>query len=101
MKKILLSAVAVLGVTSCAVIPSQNGMAIVGDTKEAVIATNNSAATKTGKACAKNYLGIFASGDASIEAAKKNGRITRVSSVDREVKRMLIIAENCTIVKGN
>lgn len=71
-------------------------------TKDAEMATTATAAGKTGKACANNYLGIVAMGDASIEAAKKAGGITAVSSVDREYSNILgIIGEACTIVKGN
>jgi len=40
---------------------------------------------KVGKAVCKNYAGVYASGDASIEAAAMNGGIRRVNTVDYEV----------------
>jgi hypothetical protein len=47
-------------------------------------------------------LGAVAQGDASIIAAKANGGITKVSSVDHTAKSILgIWGEWCTIVKGN
>ena len=56
--------------------------------------------TKTGKACAKNILGIFATGDMSIEAAKKAGNITTITSVTKEISNMIIMSDVCTVVKG-
>ncbi len=57
-------------------------------------------ATKEGKACANSYFAIVASGDASITAAKANGKITEVSVVDHTVKNILGFGEWCTIVRG-
>ena len=61
--------------------------------------------TKSGKACVKNYFGVIATGDSSIETAKKNGSITKVSYVDRSFQGLNlyipIFAEGCTIVNGN
>ncbi len=55
---------------------------------------------RTGRACAKSVLGLVASGDASIKAAAKNGRITNITSVDHETTWTLLIGEYCTIVHG-
>lgn len=56
---------------------------------------------KRGEACAQNYLGLVAVGDASIDAAKKAGGITRVASVEQSASRVLgYYAKFCTIVKG-
>lgn len=58
--------------------------------------------TKTGRACAKNYLGLVATGDASIQAAKENGGIRNVVMVDHDTKIILgLYAEFCTLVRGN
>ena len=72
------------------------------ETKYGNIATEESVATKEGRACATSILGWIAQGDASIAAAKANGGITKVSSVDHYAKSILMIyGEYCTIVKGN
>lgn len=56
---------------------------------------------KEGKACAESILGMLARGDASVRAAKENGNITEVSSVDHSARNFLnIVGEWCTIVKG-
>ena len=57
--------------------------------------------TREGTACAHTILGMFGTGDASIDAAKRAGGITEVSSVDHSSKSILgITAEYCTIVRG-
>lgn len=57
--------------------------------------------TKTGEACISSVLGIVATGDSSVAAAKKAGGITQVSHVDHEVFGVLgIYATSCTIVTG-
>lgn len=45
---------------------------------------------KKGKASAGAFLGLIAAGDASIEAAMKEGGITRVHHVDHEVNSFLL-----------
>ena len=56
---------------------------------------------KEGRACAESILGLFANGDASIEAAKDNNNITKVSSVSQDTTSVLgIFAEVCTIAMG-
>jgi hypothetical protein len=55
-----------------------------------VTATDNvGKATKIGTAECQTYLNIVALGDASIEAAKKNGGITKVHHVDWSVDNVL------------
>lgn len=57
---------------------------------------------KKGKASAGAFLGLIAAGDASIEAAMKEGGITRVHHVDHEVNTFLlgIWVGDTTIVYG-
>jgi hypothetical protein len=60
-----------------------------------------SAEGKTGEACISSILGAIATGDASIEAAKKAGGITTVTYVDHEQFGVLgVYATSCTIVHG-
>jgi hypothetical protein len=57
--------------------------------------------TKTGEACAVSILGLVATGDASIAAAKSAGGIKEVSTVDYKSTSVLgIYASFCAIVKG-
>jgi hypothetical protein len=57
---------------------------------------------KQGKACAQSILGLLARGDASVRAAKENGGITEVSSIDHSARNLLnIVGEWCTLVRGN
>jgi hypothetical protein len=57
---------------------------------------------KTGEACISSILGIVATGDASIEAAKKAGGITQIAHIDHEQFSVVgVYATTCTIVHGS
>jgi len=56
--------------------------------------------SKTGTACATSVLALVATGDASIEAAKKAGGITKVATVDHETKWTILFGTFCTVVRG-
>jgi hypothetical protein len=57
--------------------------------------------TKTGEACVSSIVGIVATGDASIEAAKKAGGITQIAYVDHQQFSVVgVYATSCTIVHG-
>ncbi len=58
-------------------------------------------ATKTGRACMTSILGLVATGDASIEAAKAAGGITTVTNINYEVNNILgIYGQYCLVVSG-
>jgi hypothetical protein len=62
---------------------------------------SGAAAAKTGESCASSILGIIATGDASVAAAKSAGGIQQVSHVDHDVFSVLgIYAKSCTVVSG-
>jgi hypothetical protein len=72
-----------------------------GDIATGKSGSSNPDASKEGKACAESILGLLARGDASVRAAKENGNITEVTSVDHSARNLLnIVGEWCTIVKG-
>jgi hypothetical protein len=102
MKKILsLSAIVATSVllASCAG-PIASG-ALYTSTSTGLSASGN-AGTKVGQACNTSILGLIATGDASIAAAKADGHITQVSSVDYTANNVLgIYGTYCTVVKGN
>jgi hypothetical protein len=57
--------------------------------------------TKEGHACLDTILGLFAQGDASVRAAKAEGKITEVSVIDHSARNFMnIVGEYCTIVRG-
>lgn len=100
MKKIISTLTLCILCVSCAYVPADTGVTFLGTTKESSMVTAN-AGSKTGETCGMNILGLVATGDTSVNTAKKNGRITRVSSVDKKIERYLVFAKVCTIVKGN
>ena len=85
---------------ACATPSTEVGIALFSDTVQPLMVTDNSGSTKVGRACGKNYLGLFITGDMSVEAAKKDGKITHVTSIDKEIKSYALYAEVCTVVRG-
>lgn len=70
-------------------------------TKTGETATSNAAGSATGEACAISILGFVAIGDASIEAAAKQGGIDSISSVDSTQTGIIgVYAQHCTVVHG-
>jgi hypothetical protein len=51
--------------------------------------TSNTAGTKSGSASASSFLGLFATGDASIQAAAASAGITKIQHVDQKVQKVL------------
>lgn len=101
MKKAFVSA----ALTVSAFVLSSCGAPLIGaaytDITIPVTATT-AAATKVGTATSTTYLALWAEGDASIEAAKQNGGITTVSSVDTKIQSILgIYTTYTTTVRGN
>ena len=95
-------ALASLSLGGCQIVASPLAGVIYNETKYGDIATDEAGATKEGKACGTSILGWVATGDASVQAAKAAGGITKVASVDHSAKNILgIFGEWCTIVRGN
>ena len=81
---------------------TSNGGGFISDFSEGETVGSHVEVTKRGEACSTNILGIYASGDASIEAAKKNGGITRVATVDTKIFAVRpFYGKVCTIVSGS
>ncbi len=94
----LLTAVAAVVLSSCG---APRVGAIYTDVK-APVAAGSGGGSRVGVATSTTYLGLIATGDASIATAKKNGGISSVSSVDEEIKSVLgIITTYKTTVRGN
>ncbi len=88
--------------TGCMTVSGKAAGFLYTDSRHGEEATSNKRGAKTGKACQKSILGLVATGDASIEMAKENGRIRQISSVDAEVKNYLgLYGTYCTIVRGD
>ena len=107
MKKLFAVSLLALVLCSCGLTSTKVGViALVSDVKQTdevvqISNVNFSNGTKEGKACGKNILAIVATGDLSVETAKKNGKISNITAVTTEVKNMVIMSDVCTIVRGN
>lgn len=105
MKKIITGSIIVASVvlSGCALSPTPVGTALLFSDVKGPFAVDDSNAqsVKTGKACATNTLGLVATGDASIEAAKRAGDITKVSNVNTDQFSVLgLFNKFCTVVVG-
>ena len=102
--KSTLALLPLLALTACASTGMFSGTGaafITMEVKEPVSATAHKAGSKTGSACTSNILGIFASGDASVEAAAKAGGITNISTVDKQFTNYAFFyGKMCTFVTG-
>lgn len=62
---------------------------------------NDGIGSKRGEAMIKNIVGLVAIGDASIETAMRNGKITKVYTVDHDMMSILgVYTEWKTVVTG-
>ncbi len=87
--------------SGCAFVQSPVNGGIYTNVKWGVGATSNDAGSKTGSATATSILGLIATGDASIDAAMKDGDITKVHHVDVTGMSILgVYAEFTTTVYG-
>jgi hypothetical protein len=86
-RSLLLIGIAAAGLAGCAT-PTPLGF-IYYDAKLPVTATSNSASTRVGTATCESILSVVALGDCTIEAAKRNGNITKVTNVDWDARNIL------------
>lgn len=87
--------------SGCAVVASPSVGFLYTDVQGPITVGNAKGTAKTGQACVNNILGLISTGDASVDAAKKAGGISNVSSVDHSSKVILgLYGQFCTVVKG-
>ncbi len=95
-----LVAAVVLMLSSCAS-PTPMGIIYSGGTTSGAVANNNVKPIKMGKACVVGVLQMVSAGDGGIDAAKRDGNITKVASVDYDFMNVLgVYGQYCTIVRG-
>jgi len=92
---------AVVLMSSCAMVKAPLGAVLYTDVKAPFAVTSNTNSSKVGTASARSILGIAAIGDASIDAACKNGGIKAIHHVDEQSTNILgLIATYKVIVYG-
>lgn len=98
LKYLVLVSLSVLLFTGCAMAPTPVPATIVGNVTYPGFVTTEQGGNKVGRATCKSILGIISSGDCSIEAAKKNGGITTVSTVDYEATNVLVFFASYSVI---
>jgi hypothetical protein len=97
--KLLWAVMVSVGLSSCASYGPMGWVYSGGTT--GLSANNNVKPNKRGEACVISILAVASGGDGSIGAAKANGGISKVASVDYEVLNVLgVYGQYCTVVKG-
>jgi hypothetical protein len=89
--------------SGCAIAASPVGNGLIYTHVHGPVASGTATSSaKSGRACATNYVGMVAMGEASIEAAKKQGGISSIASVDHDSFTVLgVYARFCTVVRGS
>lgn len=97
MKKLFFAFAAGIMLTSCGMVSSPVTGFVYQDVKSPVAVTSNSGSSKVGTAQATTILGVYAAGDASVEAAAKSAGITKIHHVDQHATSILGIYGTYTI----
>lgn len=101
MKKLVAVIVSVMMLSGCAGLGSPVPGSLFAEVTTPVTADGAVSSPKVGRSSAQSILGLVAQGDASIQAAMKDGGIQKVHHVDYQVENLLgVIATYTTIVYG-
>lgn len=103
MKKLMIATLtsAFLFTTGCMTVSGKAAGFLYTESKHGEQATANAGNSKEGKACQQSILGLIAMGDASIDKAKDEAGIRKISTVDAETKNYLgLYGTYCTVVRG-
>lgn len=99
--RFLVATAAAAALAGCAITPAPLVGVFYTDISYPRQVWHGTAQSKVGEACASSILGLVATGDASIEEAKKEGRISKVTSVDQKSTSILgLFGTYCTVVTG-
>jgi hypothetical protein len=101
MSKIVWMSLALL-VSGCASMRAPTYGVLYTDVHAGEGVTESQSGNRVGEACAMSILGLVAIGDASIEAARRNGAVTMITSVDAHYYSLLgfVYSKYCAIVRG-
>lgn len=103
MKRLLAASALALALTGCATANAPvNGLIYSSVSGPVGVTGSADKPTKVGRSHARSFFGLYATGDASIEQAAKNGGITKIHHVDHETQVILgVVADYTVIVYGN
>lgn len=103
MKRLLAVSTLAIALSGCAVANAPvNGLLYSHVTGPIAVTGSADKPTKVGRSTARSFFGLYATGNASIEEAAKNGGITKIHHVDHETQVILgVVADFTTVVYGN
>lgn len=103
MKRLLAASTLAIALSGCAVANAPvNGLLYSNVTGPVGVTGSADKPTKVGRSTARSFFGLYATGNASIEQAAKNGGIVKIHHVDHETQVILgVVADYTTVVYGN
>ena len=97
-------AAAAFMLSGCSYWPSagNNGVFYTNVTRPIAVLNPEATTVRTGEACSTGILGLFASGNSSVNTAKAKAGITNISTVEERYTQYVLGAYSkyCTIVSG-
>jgi hypothetical protein len=95
---------ATLLVSGCSYWPAagNNGIFYTNVTRPVTVVDKQALATRRGEACSTGILGLYASGNSSINRAKRRAGIEEVHIVEERFTQILagLYTQYCTVVSG-
>ncbi len=95
---------ATLVVSGCSYWPAagNNGIFYTDVTRPVAVVEPDALATRRGEACATGILGLYASGDSSVNRAKAKAGISQVHIVEERFMQVMagLYTQYCTVVSG-
>ena len=88
---VMVAACVVVLVSGCAMVMAPVNGALYGDVQWPGGATSNSGSSKVGTGVCKTYLGMFSTGDASIQSIASSAGITKIQHIDVHSKNIWIL----------
>ena len=104
MFKFAMLSAAMLMISGCSYWPAagNNGILYTNVTRPVSVVDKQALATRRGEACSTGILGLYASGNSSINRAKRRGGIEEVHIVEERFTQILagLYTKYCTVVSG-
>ena len=97
--KILIASLALITLAGCASVQPVGGL-IYADVSGPIATTHLPKGPLRGESCATGWFGMFATGDASVAEAAKNGGMSIVSHIDQHSTNILVYTKYCTVAYG-
>ncbi len=98
-RRILVAGLLALALPALGCVYSHAGPGFIYMDVQGPLGPSDGSGSKEGEACARNYIGLAAVGDATIDTAKSRGGIGEAKTVSYHSRNILGFGTFCTVVK--